>query len=182
MRRSRRQIVTRILEITGLGLVILDIALFFGAYRPLEKKLAVEQEKYAAGRQNIRAQQARIERLAKFQDALPHAGDQLHDFVAASIPPRKRGFSQAAHLIRQVTEASGVLLTSVDYRLDSKHLEPLERLGVDINVDGPYLKILKFAHALETAKEFILIREFTLASGEGGNLSLRLLADLYLTP
>jgi hypothetical protein len=42
--------------------------------------------------------------------------------------------------------------------------------------------LLKFAHGLETANDFILIREFNLATGENGMLSLRLAADFYLTP
>lgn len=182
MRRSRRQIVMRIVEIAGLGLVVLDIALYFAAYRPLGSKLASEQQRFTEERQSHRDLQVRIDQLEKFQAALPQAGEQFQDFMTASAPPRKRGFSQAAHLIRQVTEASGVQLTSVGYRLDSQHHDPLERLGLDINVEGPYAKMIKFAHALETAKEFIVIREFSLASGENGILGLRLVADLYLTP
>ncbi len=182
MRRTQRQIVKRIVEITGLGLVVLDVVLYFAAYRPLGYRIASEQQQYSETRQSVRDQEVRIERLEKFQAALPQAGEQLKDFTAAGIPPRKRGFSQAAHLLRQVSDASGVQVTNVVYRLDSKHQDPLERLGLDITVDGPYSKIVKFSHGLETAKEFILIREFSLAAGENGTLGLRLVADLYLIP
>jgi Tfp pilus assembly protein PilO len=64
-----------------------------------------------------------------------------------------------------------------------EHHDPLERLAVEINAQGPYAGLLKFSHALETANEFILVRDFDLTpGGENGSLGLRLSADLYLTP
>jgi hypothetical protein len=59
----------------------------------------------------------------------------------------------------------------------------LERLELDISLEGSYLSLLKFSHALETANDFILVREFNFApGGDNQALGLRLGADLYLTP
>jgi Tfp pilus assembly protein PilO len=174
--------VIRIIEVAGLGLVALDIVVYLAVYRPLGSMIAAEQQHYSVARDRVREQQARVGRLEKFQAALPQAGERLEDFREHRTSPRRRGFSTAAHLVRKVAEAAGVQPPSVTYRLDPAHNDPLQRLGLEINTGGSYPGLLKFAHALETANDFILIREFNLAAGENGMLSLRLVADLYLTP
>jgi len=182
VRKSRRHIVMRIVEAAGLGLVVLDVVLYFAVYRPLGNMMASEEHRYSGARQRVREEQVRVDRLEKYQAALPQAGKRLEDFTSNHAPSRRRGFSAAAHLIRQVADASGVQPPSVAYRLDTKHHDPLERLGLEISAMGSYTGLLKFAHALETAHDFILVREFSFAPGENGVLSLRLVADLYLTP
>ena len=181
MRKSRRQIVIRIIEVVGLGLVALDVAFYLAAYRPLGSMIAAEQQQYSVARERVRDQQARVARLEKFQAALPQAGEWLGDFRDHRTSPRRRGYSTAAHLVRKLADAAGVQPPSVIYRPPA-HNNPLERLGLEINTGGSYPGLLKFAHALETANDFILIREFNWAAGENGMLSLRLVADLYLTP
>jgi hypothetical protein len=109
-------------------------------------------------------------------------GKGLEDFTTNRAPSRREAYSTAAHLVDKVADAAGVKVTTRAYRLYSEHKDPLEQLVIDMSVQGSYAGLLKFAHALETAKEFILIREFTITAGEGGVLSLRLGADLYLTP
>jgi len=172
----------RIAETAGLGLVVLDVALYFAVYRPLGSQVASEQQRYAEARQTAREEQVRVDRLKKYQAALPQAGKRLEDFSSNHAPSRRRGFSAAAHLIRRVADAAGVQPPTVAYRLDTKHHDPLERLGLEISAAGRYRDLLKFAHALETANDFILVREFSFAPGDNGALSLRLVADLYLTP
>ncbi len=123
-----------------------------------------------------------VDLLKKFEAALPQAGKGLEDFTANRIPPRREAFSTAAHLIHKVADAAGVKLSSTAYRLDTEHHDPLERLAIDINAQGSYTGLLKFSHALETANDFILVRDFNIGPGDNGALSLRLDADLYLTP
>jgi len=182
VRKSRRQIVIRMIEVAGLGLVALDVAAYLAVYRPLGSKIAVEQQHYSVEREKVREQQARIGRLEKFQAALPQTAEQLENFREHRTSPRRRGYSTAEHLLRKVADAAGVQPPSVTFRLYPAHDDPLERLGLEINTGGSYPGLLKFAHGLETANDFILIREFNLAAGENGMLSLRLGADFYLTP
>jgi Tfp pilus assembly protein PilO len=170
------------IEVAGLGLVALDIVVYLAVYRPLGNMIAAEQQHYSVARERVREQQARVGRLEKFQAALPQAGERLADFKQHRTSPRRRGFSTAEHLIRKVADAAGVQPPSVAYRLDPVHNDPLQRLGLEINTGGSYPGLLKFAHYLETANDFILIREFTFTAGDNGMLSLRLVADFYVTP
>lgn len=182
MRKRRRQLVIRILEWLGAGLVVLDLVLYFAVYRPAGFVVSKELERFTAVRRALHEEQGRVDRLEKFRQAIPNADEKVGLFKREHVPPRRRGFSRAARLVRQVTEESGIQLSSISYKLSSAHKEPLERLGLDISVEGSYPGLIKFAHALETASDFILIHEFRFQSIEGGALALRLAADLYLTP
>ena len=68
------------------------------------------------------------------------------------------------------------------YRGWNKLLAQLIDLGVDVNAEGSFANLVKFGYALETAGDFIVLRNCTFAPQEGGKLALHLLADLYLMP
>jgi Tfp pilus assembly protein PilO len=164
-------------------LVALDLVVLFAVYRPLGNKLDVEAHSHTELRQTVRSEQIRVDLLKKFESALPQAGKGLEDFTTNRTPSRREAYSTAAHLIYKAADAAGVKVSTLAFRLDMEHHDPLERLAVEINAQGPYAGLLKFSHALETANEFILVRDFDLTpGGENGALGLRLSADLYLTP
>ncbi len=163
-------------------MVLLDLLLFFGLFRPIQALVFSEQQQFAALRRRIYDDEVRIERLKKFREALPEAGKKLAALEQDYAPPRRQGFSQAAKLVRRGTEQSGTQLISVAYKLDNDPSGPLQRLGLVINVAGPFPALLKFVHALETASDLIVIRSFKIATGDTQELDLRLAADLYLTP
>lgn len=160
----------------------LDLVVYFAVYRPLGDKAAAEARRHEELRQTVHNQQVRVELLKKFDEALPQAGKGLEDFTNNRIPPRREAFSTAAHLIHKVADASGVKISNLAYHLDTEHHDPLERLDLDIMVQGPYAGLLKFSHALETANDFVLVRDFNFSPGDNGALSLRLGADVYVTP
>ncbi|MGA3328609.1 MAG: hypothetical protein ABSF45_29520 [Terriglobia bacterium] len=184
MRKSRRQIVNRVIETTGVGLVVLDLLVFFAVYRPLGDKLDVEARRRTELRQTVRNQQLRVDLLKKFEAALPQAGKGLEDFTANRTPSRREAYSTASHLVYKEAEDAGVKVSTLAFRpIERGHSDPMQRLELEMNVQGPYAGLLKFSHALETANNFILVRDFILApGGDNGALGLRLGADLYLTP
>ena len=169
------------MEATGLGLVALDVLVFLAIYRPLRDQVDREARRHAGLRQSVRNEQVRVDLLKKFEAALPHTAKGLEDFTTQRTPSRREAYSTAAHLVHKVADASGVKVSSMTYRLDTEHNDPLERLALEIDLEGSYTGLLKFSHSFETVNDFILIREFVFTPGNGG-LGLRLGADLYLTP
>jgi Tfp pilus assembly protein PilO len=184
VKKSRRQIINRIFEATGIGLVVIDLAVFFALYQPLGSKVNLAEREHQALRQTVRNQQVRVEALTKYQDAFPLVGKGLTDFTTNRTPSRREAYSTAAHLVHKIAEAAGVKVASMGYRLDTtQHNDPLQTLELDINLEGSYPGLLKFSHALETANDFILVREFNFSpGGDNQTLGLRLGADLYVTP
>jgi Tfp pilus assembly protein PilO len=182
MSALRRKVLVRVLERAAVAFIVLDVALVFAFVRPLDKLAATEWRRMSTARHRVQEAQARVSRLEMYQKKLPEAREQIKVFQHDHVPPRRRGFSRAWRLVRELSEQSGIQLSSLAYRLNSGHEDPLERLGIEVNVVGPYPGLLKFAHALETASDFVLLQDFTFSPGQGGSLELRLTADMYLVP
>lgn len=157
--------------------------MFFAVYRPLGEKGKVSARQHEELRQEVRTQQVRLEALKKYAAATPESEKGIEDLISRRAPSRREGYSTSAHLIYKAADAAGVKVSTVAFRLGKGNSDPLVPLGVEINVQGPYRGLLKFSHVLETADDFLLVREFTIGTGgENGAIGLRLRADLYLTP
>jgi Tfp pilus assembly protein PilO len=182
MARIRRKKLERVIEVVALSLAGLDLVVYLGVARPLSSAVASKQQAFSASRRSIRMSEVRSAKLSQSLAELPSTDEDIKQFLSEHVPPRRRGFSRAAGLVRQITQDSGVQLTGVSYRLETERKEPLQRLAVQVNVRGPFQNLLHFTHALETAKDFVLVRGLILQPGETGGLALRLVADLYVTP
>jgi len=178
MRWSRNRLVARVLERVAVATVLIVLGFWLGVVRPWEDKLVAEQETYHRARQQKLAAEWRVARLEKIQ--VTGADAELNHFLSQYMPPRRRSFSQAADLVRRLTAESGVQLAGVNYRLGEDKGEPLQRLGIEVNVQGPFRSVLSFAHAVETTPDFLVLRGFSLEAGDGGALALRLAADLHV--
>ncbi len=182
MARIRRKKVERVIEFVALTLVGLDLLVYLAVARPLSTAVASKQQEFSTSRRDIRMAEAQLAKLSQSIAELPSTDEDVKQFLSEHVPPRRRGFSRAAGLVRQITQDSGVQLTSVGYHLETGPKEPLQRLGIQVNVRGPFQNLLHFTHALETAKDFVLVRGLAFQPGETGGLALRLVADLYVTP
>jgi Tfp pilus assembly protein PilO len=182
MRKNRRKILIRMIERVAVTVVLMDALLYFAAVRPLRRLVEVEQQTRDLAQIRLREERSRVERLKEFQAALPGTDGEIKLFVREHVPSRRRAFSRAAQLVRRLTEHSGLQLGSVSYRLSPHGSDPLERLGIEVTLEGPFPGLLSFAHALETGNDFILVHDFAFQPGENGNLALRLMADLYIEP
>jgi hypothetical protein len=182
LRRTRRQILVRTFEVLGSVLLLADVVIYFAAWRPMQTMAIAQHEQFNAARRRIFDDQEHIERLEKFKSLLPGAGQGLETVIRDHMPARRQAFSQAAKLVRRVTGQSGTELSSVAYKLDLKSTGPVERMGLAIGVLGPFPGLMKVAHALETASDFLVIRGFTIEPGENNMLNMRLDVDMYMTP
>lgn len=180
--KIRRKTLLGIIEKVAVGLVLLDAVLYFAVVRPLDAAVDRERQSFQSARRSLQADDVRLESLEKAQATLPSTAKEMQDFLKQHVPPRRRGFSRAAGLVRERTQQSGVQLSGVGYRLYLSKKEPLERLGIVVEVEGAFPSLLKFTHAMETSSDLLLVRGFLLQPGQTGTLSLRLAADLYVTP
>ena len=182
MSATRRKLFVSILEGLTVVLVLLDLVVYFAVLSPLKDRVQSEQKRHIQTRVSLAPEQSRVALLARYASELPTADTQVHEFLEKHVPSRRRGYSTAASLVSKLTEESGVQLTGIGYKLEPEHKNPLEWLRLDVSVEGGFKNILDFAHGLESADDFVVIRSFTLDLGEGSSLNLRLGADLYMTP
>jgi Tfp pilus assembly protein PilO len=182
MRREQRKKLIRLFETAALAVVVLDVAVYFLAVRPLSDKAAQAENAYQQASLRLKLQKANVARLQKFQAALPAANEKLTDYLDHHVPTRDRVYSDAMHLVQVLSRKSGVQLDNLSYKLSSEKGQPLDQLGLDVTVEGPFSNLLRFAHSLETSDDLILVRNFSFSSGEGGKVNLRVGGILYLTP
>jgi Tfp pilus assembly protein PilO len=182
MRRERRKKIIRVFEVAALAVVAIDLAVYFLVVRPVRDQVAQAEDSYHQASVRLNLQKAEVARLEKLQEALPAADHKLQDYLKEHVPPRQRVFSDAARLVRMLTQKSGVQLDNVSYKLNSEKNEPFDQLGLDVTVEGPFANLLKFAHSLETSEDLILVRNFTFAAGQGSTVNLRVGGVLYITP
>ncbi len=181
-RKGSRRSRTVFLERAAVGLIILDVVFYFVLVSWMGGRVRAAQiERDTLLREAI-GQEQRVRRLLHYQQSLPGAEQKIQDFVDEHVPPRQRGFSRGARLLNDVAGESGVQLGGVRYQLDTKHPLPLERLAMEVSAQGSFDGLVKFAHGLETADDFLVLREFSLLPGDGGNLALKLSLDMYLEP
>jgi Tfp pilus assembly protein PilO len=182
MSRSKRKALIRAVERIAVAIAVLDVAAYAVLILGLGNRISAAQQLREDLLRHVRDEGKRIVRLEKFKSSLPDAENQLAQFEQKHVPTRRKGFSRAAQLVREVAQQSGVEVTDVGYKLDSEKNQPLERLAITVSVEGPFTNLVRFAHALETADDFIVERGFKFEPREGGNLALHLSSDLYLLP
>jgi Tfp pilus assembly protein PilO len=182
MKRLRRRKIIRFFEIAALGAVCLDLVFYMVAVRPVRREVVRNENSYRQASLQFRQRELRVAHFEKVQKELPVADDKLKNFIHEHVPSRRMIFSDAARLVRVLTQQSGVKLDNVSYKLSSEKGEPLEQLGLDVTVEGSFQNLLKFAHSLETADDLILVRNFSFAGGQAGSVSLRIGGILYITP
>lgn len=182
MHKRRRKLLIRTVEWAAASLLVLDIVLYAGLLRPLRRLAKAELEEISATRGRVLDERARVEILKKNLAALPGADKTIKSFIQKHVPSRRRAYSRAAGLMRRLSRASAVELAGVSYRPNFSSGEPLESLGIDVTVEGPFRDLLKFAHSLETASDFLLVHEFSFQPADDGRIALRVGAEMYLEP
>ncbi|MGE5325966.1 MAG: GspMb/PilO family protein [Deltaproteobacteria bacterium] len=178
---SKRKRLIRAAEKIALAIFILDVF----AYGILVLGLGTRIQTASRLREDLLRKRQQLGRevtqLRQFQASLPEARKTLEQFEKDRVPTRRQGFSRAARAVREIAHESGVDVIGVSYKLGGEHKEPLERLGIAITAEGLYPSLVHFARSLETADDFIVVRDFSFQQTSGGALALRMSADLYLS-
>ncbi len=182
MKRQRRKKIIRFFEVAAAGAVVLDLAVYFLAVRPIKREIIQHENSYHQAMLQLQQRELQVARYEKVEKELPAADDKLKNFIHEHVPARRTVFSDAARLVRVLTQQNGVKLVNVSYKLSSEEGEPFEQLGLDITVEGSFTNLLKFAHSLETADDLMLVRNFSFSAGQAGSVSLRVGGILYTTP
>jgi hypothetical protein len=182
MKTNLRKVYKPIFEIAALAAIVVDLAL--GAVLVWSSsRLDAEREAYANLRAQVGAQQMLVTRLQETMATLPVTEGLMKLFLDNHVPSRREGYSRATHLIWSLKESSGVQLDGLSYKREKRTQdEPLQPLAVEVSLEGTFSNLINFAHSLETASDFVVVRALNFNSGEGAKLSLHLSADFYITP
>lgn len=185
MSMDRRKILTRILERVAVGLVVLDVVVYFAVLQPVQRMWQERAERYNTVRLQVINEEARVNRLKWYTDAVPSMQKDVDDFLSNEVQSKRKSFSRTTRLVLGLADQTGVSLpaSAINYQMDPKHDQLLDRMGLTLTVKGPFKNLVDFAHQLETTTDdFLVFRGFTFETQEDSDLSLRLATDFYLTP
>ncbi len=168
-----------------LGIVALvNVALFTVAVYPLSLKVAASERRAAAARTQLQAAEREERELKGTVARTEQADKDLARFYQDMLPRDVAGARRLtyAHLATLADE-NGLLLTRRRFDVDPSHQGRLNRLRIEMSLEGDYADVRAFVHALETAAEFIVIEDVRLAEGQapGAPLSLTMQLSTYYT-
>lgn len=182
MNRNFRKVVKLVIEITALVVIAADLALAVGLVL-VSSRVRSERELHTSLSDQVRAEQSVVAHLQKTVDTLPMTEGQIRLFLDNHVPSRREAFARATRLIWALKQKSGVQLNGVGYKRDQRAQDqPLQRLALEVSLEGSFPNLLNFAHLLETASDFVVVRGCSFNPGEGGKLGLHVSADFYTTP
>jgi Tfp pilus assembly protein PilO len=163
-----------------------NVALYAVAVYPLQRRVATADERAQAAaaarraaEQNLRAAQATV-------TGKDRADDELRRFYKSVLPADQTGARRITYLRLQRMARD----TGLSAERGRTEVEPLEdsrlwRLKTEMVLVGEYHQIRRFIHRIETAPEFTVIEDVSLARGgeESSELMLTLaVATYYWTP
>lgn len=148
---------------------------------PLSRRVAATEQRAAAVQQQLLRATSDYRLARATLDGREHTDDQLARFYVEVLPrnqteARRITYLKLARLAREA---------NLDYDRRSFRVEEfdeestLRRLDITFPLTGEYRDMRRFIHTLETAPEFIVIRDVSLAKPQSGtdralNLLLRL--------
>lgn len=182
MPRERMLKIARRFEWGALILLGLDIVLYVTLVGPAGRLASNEQQRQQELAGRLLEEKEVVARFEQFKNAAPQTSQELLSFTDKHIAPRREAYYRAARLVRELADRSGLQLTGISYKLDPWRGEPLRRLSVEIRVAGPFDGLLKFAHDLDAANQFVLLENCTLQDHEGEGMAMNLTAGMYLEP
>jgi type IV pilus assembly protein PilO len=172
LRLARKRMTT-----VAVALVVVDLAAIGFMLSPLGRSRSARQEEY---------EQARMQLQAKTHETLPLRGmdkklDLARQEIAAFYRDRLPGqYSAVSTELGKVAAGSGVRISQIAYEPKSADLPNLQRVGINANLDGDYLQVVKFINSLERDKIFFIVDSLTLAQEQGGMVRLQLRLETYL--
>lgn len=170
-----------IFEVSAVALVLLNIGLYLIAVKPLDRVAQSQWQKMTDTRRKALKLDSRVADLESYREELPQTVKAIEAFQHDHVPSRRRGFAKAMRLVRDISEQSGIQLFNVAFRPENDKREPMQKLGILVDIQGSYPNLLKFAHSLETSDQVVLLRDFAFYPNQGA-LGLRLSAEMYVTP
>lgn len=163
--------------------LLANLVLYAVAVYPLERRVNGAEEQ---------AQIARAARLAGEREhaiaratleGKDRADRELRKFYAEVLPGDQPSARRITYLrLARLAREAGLEPGRSTFETEALKGSTLTRLGMSLDLQGDYSAIRRFVYLLETAPEFTIIENVTLASSEQGPLNLTLsLATYYRT-
>jgi Tfp pilus assembly protein PilO len=163
-------------------LLVANILIFAGYVYPLSQRVANIEQRDRTAEQSLRAARAEQAQAAGTLTGKDRASAELATFYNDVLPQNLTGARRLTHLrLPQLARQSGLRYVRSQYEAVEERDKNLDVLRISMILSGSYADVRTFIHALETAPEFVVIDNVSLAEDDpdDGTLVVTLRLSTY---
>lgn len=164
--------------------LIVNLVVLVAVVMPLSRGVAQNEQRELAARQGLVAAEQDLKNAEGLRDSKAQATTDLDVFYREVLPQNVSAARRLLHIrLAQMAKEHDVSYEQGSTSLQVMKESTLSRLHVSMQLTGAYADVRSFLHALETAKDFVVVDNMVLSQGgEQGratNLSLNLQVSTY---
>jgi Tfp pilus assembly protein PilO len=147
--------------LSGVFVIAADVVLTFAVLKPQAAEIRVLQEKFSGLKKGPAAAKA----ISDFEKTLPDG----------------KGLARVISSLFTAARASGLTVTSGDYRPETAREADISRYTVQFPVEGSYSQIKRFIYSLENIAASAVIEEIVLSRSRAaeGTIEVRIRITVY---
>jgi len=173
--------------IVALGILLVANIVAYAAFvYPLGQRVANIQQRDQTAERTLRAARAEQAQAAGTLTGKDRAAAELQTFYGDVLPKDLAGARRLTHLrLPQLARQAGLRYEQSSYTTSEERGSTLSALRISMILSGSYNEMRTFIHALETAPEFVVIDNVSLAEDDPsvGSLVVTLsLSTYYRSP
>ena len=172
LRSARKRFAT-----VAIVLVVLDVAAVGFLLSPLGRSRTAREADYANARRELQIKMRDAVPLRGMDKKLDLARQEIAAFYRDRFPAQ---YSAVSSELGKVAAQTGVRISQISYDPKPAEVPRLQQVGINANLDGDYLQVVKFINALERDKMFFMVKSLTLAQEQGGMVRLEMRLETYL--
>ena len=158
--------------------LVLNLGLYLFAVRPWKNSVASIQQRTEAAEQARAAAQAEFDRANGTLTGKDRATKELDTFYSMVLAQDLSGARRLTYgRVQRLAQENRLAYQGSHYEPIEDRRSTLTKLKVNVEITGTYSNLRSFIHAIESAPQFVVIENISLAEGTNED-SLRLAMDL----
>jgi Tfp pilus assembly protein PilO len=160
------------------GALVVNLALYLFVVRPWNNSVANIQQRTEAAEQARAAAQAEFDRATGTLTGKDRATKELDTFYSMVLAQDLSGARRLTYgRVQRLAQENRLAYQGSRYEPVEDRGSTLTKLKVNVELTGTYSNLRSFIHAIESAPQFVVIENISLAEGSNED-SLRLAMDL----
>ena len=157
---------------------VLNVLLYLFVVRPLNQSVATIEQRTVSAEQSKIAAQAEYDRAHGTLTGKDRATNELKTFYSMVLAQDLSGARRLTYgRVQRLAQENHLAYQGSRYEPVEERGSTLTKLKVNVELTGTYNNLRSFIHAIESAPQFVVIENISLAEGSNEG-SLRLAMDL----
>jgi len=166
-------------RMTAALIVMVVVAVISAIYLwlPVTSSTAQLTEEARQAREELHEKQRQVAPLGNLDEKLTTARQQIQEFEKNRFPAH---YSEISEQMGKLASDAGVKLSDIKYAASPTKVG-VQQLKISATLSGDYSRVVKFIHAAEQSKMFLLVDQVGLAERQQGQVGLQISMETYLT-